>query len=161
MEQRTAWTVRYAAREDLPRVNELRAMVSALHAAGRPDIFRAGFCEELRERAAQALDAPGEDIVVVCAGERICGFAVVQYIERPESAYQCARRIYHIEEFGVDAAERRRGAATAMLAFCRNEAARMGFPGIELDVWAFNEDAQRFYEAAGFRTYRSFLELPL
>ena len=41
------------------------------------------------------------------------------------------------------------------------EAARLGFPGLELDVWSFNEDAQRFYESAGFRTYRSFLELPL
>ena len=159
--ERIDWTVRYAARADLARVNELRAMVSALHAAGRPDIFRAGFCAELAARAGQALDAPNEDIMVVCAGQQVCGVAVVQYIIRPESAYQCARRIYQIEEFGVDAAYRRRGAATALIEFCRREAAQKGFPGIELDVWAFNEDAQRFYEAMGFRTYRSFLELPL
>ena len=35
----------------------------------------------------------------------------------------------------------------------------MQFPRVELDVWAFNEDAQRFYEAIGFRTYRSLMEL--
>ena len=155
------WTVRYAAQDDLARVNKLRAMVSALHAAGRPDIFRPGFCEALAAQAAQALDAPKEDIVVACTGAQVCGFALVQYVDRPESAYQHARRIYHIEEFGVDAAYRRRGAATAMIGFCRREAARLGFPGLELDVWSFNEDAQRFYESAGFRTYRSFLELPL
>ena len=159
--ERIDWTVRYAERADLTRVNELRAMVSALHAAGRPDVFRTGFCEELAARAGQVLDAPNADIAVVCAGKQVCGFAMVQYVDRPESAYQCARHIYHIEEFGVDAAYRRRGAATALMEFCRREAARKGFPGIELDVWAFNEDAQRFYEAMGFRTYRSFLELPL
>lgn len=83
----------------------------------------------------------------------------MQYIDRPASAYQCARRFYHIEEFGVDAAFRRRGVGAALLAFCKQEAARMQFPRVELDVWAFNEDAQRFYEAIGFRTYRSLMEL--
>ena len=104
------WTVRYAARDDLARVNELRAMVSALHAAGRPDIFRPGFCEALAARAAQALDAPKEDIVVACAGAQVCGFALVQYVDRPESAYQHARRIYHIEAWTplIAAAARRR-----------------------------------------------------
>ena len=37
-------TVRYADRAELPRVNELRKMVNELHANGRPDIFRPGFC---------------------------------------------------------------------------------------------------------------------
>ena len=40
--------VRRAMREELARVNALREEVSALHAAGRPDIFRADFCEALR-----------------------------------------------------------------------------------------------------------------
>ena len=41
--------VRYAKFDELPRVNELRRAVSELHAEGRPDIFRPGFCEELRQ----------------------------------------------------------------------------------------------------------------
>ena len=93
------WTVRYAARDDLARVNELRAMVSALHAAGRP-IFSAPASARwprrphrrwTRRRKTSWSPAPG----------RRCGFALVQYVDRPESAYQHARRIYHIEEFGV------------------------------------------------------------
>ena len=42
-------SVRYAKREDLVRVNELRKMVNDLHIENRPDIFRPGFCEEIRE----------------------------------------------------------------------------------------------------------------
>ena len=102
-------TVRYAERTELDRVNELRQMVNALHAAGRPDIFRPDFCEELRQSVYRAQEAPDADVIVACLDGVVCGFAVVQYMDRPASAYQCARRYYHIEEFGVDAAFRRRG----------------------------------------------------
>ena len=50
---------------------------------------------------------------------------------------------------------------TALLRFCQAEAERRGFDRLELDVWSFNEDAQKFYEAVGFQAYRSHLELPL
>ncbi len=73
--------VRYAAREDLPRVNELRQQVSELHAAGRPDIFRPGFCEALQQHVYQLFDAPEFDVLVACVGETICGFAA--YVNRP------------------------------------------------------------------------------
>lgn len=151
--------VRYAARSELPRVNELRQMVSGLHAAGRPDIFRPGFCEELRQHVYEAFDSPQYDVVVVCLDGTICGFAVVQYIDKPESAYMRAQRFYHIEEFGVDEKFRRLGAGTALLDFCRAESKRRNFDRLTLDVWAFNETTQKFYESAGFRSYRNYLEL--
>ena len=44
-----AVNVRFARREDLDRVNELRKQVNALHVAGKPDVFRPGFCSELRD----------------------------------------------------------------------------------------------------------------
>lgn len=70
----------------------------------------------------------------------------------------CARRIYHIEEFGVDSDFRRRGVGSALIGFCRSEAARTGFGRISLDVWSFNESALKFYESLGFRTSRSYME---
>ena len=151
--------VRYALPEELGRINELRAMVSALHAEGRPDIFRPGFCDELRALAGKAMQSPDLDVIAAVLDGEVCGFAVARYINRPESAYMCARRIYHIEEFGVDEAFRRRGAASALVGFCRGEAARLGFDRIELDVWSFNDGARSFYENAGFHEFRSFMEL--
>ena len=44
---------RFAKEEDLPRVNELRKQVNDLHVAGRPDIFKPGFSEELLRFGAQ------------------------------------------------------------------------------------------------------------
>ena len=42
----------------------------------------------------------------------------------------------------------------------KEEAKKRGMTRIELDVWAFN-DAIRFYEAEGFKTFRTFLEMEL
>lgn len=151
-------TVRYAKREEMEAVNRLRRSVSELHAQGRPDIFRAGFCEELQRHAYDAFASEKADVIVAEIDETVCGFALVQYIDRPASPYCCACRFYHIEEFGVDAAYRRRGAATAIMEFCRREAEKKGFARLELDVWAFNAEAMKFYEAIGFRPYRFFME---
>lgn len=153
-------TVRYAERAELPRVNELRKMVNELHSNGRPDIFRPGFCVELQQHVYQVFDSDAADVIVALADGVVCGFAIAEYIDRPESPYNCARRFYHIEEFGVDASCRRKGVATALIDFCRREAARMRFERIELDVWSFNEEALKFYEAVGFQTYRCLMELP-
>lgn len=47
-------TVRFAAENELARVNELREQVSRLHAENRPDVFRSDFCNELRQIAKNA-----------------------------------------------------------------------------------------------------------
>lgn len=108
-------TVRCANFDDLPRVNELRRTVSELHAEGRPDIFRPGLCEELRQRVYTLFDAPQYDVIVACLDGEICRFAIVQYVDRLESAYMYAQHFYHIEEFGVDEKYRRHGIGTALL----------------------------------------------
>ena len=81
-------TVRFAAENELARVNELREQVSRLHAENRPDVFRPDFCNELRQIAKKR--------------------------------------------------KRER---------------------LEPDVWSFNRDAVRFCEAAGFETYRQYMEV--
>lgn len=156
--EQQAPAIRYAARDELPRVNALRRMVSELHAAGRPDMFRPGFCGELQQRIYEMYDAPQYGVIAACLDGTLCGFAVVQYVDKPASAYMRAQRLIHIEEFGVDPAFRRRGVGTALLSFCRSEAKRRGFDRVTLDVWAFNKTALAFYESAGFHPYRSYLE---
>ena len=97
-------------------------------------------------------------MIVACVENEPRGFAVVQYIDKPESAYMRAQHFYHIEEFGVDERYRRCGIGTALLCFCKAQAKNRGFDRVTLDVWTFNESAQKFYAAAGFQPYRCFLE---
>ena len=153
--------VRYAKRDELECVNKMRAEVNELHVNGRPDIFRPGFCAELQQHIYDVFDSDKADIIVAECGGTLYGFVVAEYIARPESAYNNARSFYHIEEFGVDAAFRRMGVASAIVEFCKGEAKAKGYNRIELDVWEFNDGAIQFYEAAGFQTYRRLMQLDL
>lgn len=151
--------VRLATDADLERINELRQQVNRLHVEGRPDIFRPGFCDELRDRARTLLSSPGHDILVCEREGAICGMACVDYVVKPESPYGREQRFYHVEELGVDAAWRRQGVARELTDFMRADARRRGLDRIVLDVWEFNDEALVFYDAMGFKTFRRMLEL--
>ena len=151
--------VRPARRDELGRVNELRSMVNDVHVQGRPDIFRPGFCEELQAHIYEEFDGENSDVIVATVDGEIAGFATVQYIRRPETPYTLARDFYRVEEFGVDAAYRRQGVATALVDYIRRDAREKGFNRIELDAWAFNEGALTFYENVGFKVFRWYFEM--
>lgn len=153
--------VRFAEERDIPRINELRRQVSELHAAGRPDVFKPGFCQELRDRAYTLLRGEKSDILVAERDGVICGIASIEYLHRLESPYCHPRDVYYVTEFGVDEAYRRRGVGRELMDFMEADARAKGFPRIELDMWAFNQTAQAFYEALGFRTMRLFMERDL
>lgn len=153
--------VRFAEEGDLPQVNELRRQVSDLHAKGRPDIFKPGFCQELQDRGHEMWRAEDSDVIVAEREGVVCGMACVEYLIRAESAYAQERKTYYVTEFAVDEAYQRRGVGRELLAFLREDARKRGFSRMELDVWEFNAGARDFYEALGFHTFRRFMEWDL
>ncbi len=153
--------VRFARESDLDRVNDLRMQVNALHVEGRPDIFRPGFCDELRDYVRVIMSDPQKSIVVAEKDGRVCGFAVLNHIVRPENPYMFVRDYLDIDEFGVDEKDRRKGIASAMIRFIRDYGRKEGFRRLELNMWSFNRGALAFYEAAGFQTYRRYMEMDL
>ena len=146
--------VRFAQESELGRVNELRRQVNDLHAAGRPDLFRPEFSRELQDFIRVIWDDPGKKILVAEQAGTVCGYAVLHLVHKPESPSKLERDYLDIDEFGVDEAFRRQGAATAMIDFIRAYAKEQGFRRIELNMWEFNRDALAFYAAVGFSTYR-------
>ncbi len=153
--------VRFANEQDLDRINAIRAQVSAVHAAGRPDIFKPGFCQELQDRAGELLRGENSRVLVAERDGAVCGMASVEYLVRQESAYCRERRTYYVTEFGVDGAFRRQGVGRELLAFMRKDALDRGFARMELDVWTFNAAAVEFYETVGFQTFRQYMEWDL
>ena len=152
-------TVRPAASEELARVNEIRRYVNDVHVAGRPDTFRPGFSRELEQILYKRFETENWNILVAVLDGQIIGFASVEYLDRPESPYNLARKMYHVEEFGVDPNFHRKGAASALVEYMKRDAAQRGYPRIELDMWEFNQGALAFYENVGFQTYRRYMEL--
>lgn len=153
--------IRFAREEDLDGVNVLRRQVNDLHVAGKPEVFKPGFCDELRDYVYAIFADPEQRIVVAGESGEICGFAILHHIVRPENPFMFVRDFLDIDEFCVDEGHRRQGIASAMIAFIRDWAKENGFARLELNMWEFNRDALAFYEAAGFTTFRRYMEMML
>ena len=151
--------IRFAKENELVRVNELRKQVNDLHVEGKPEVFKAGFNDELRDYIYNIWDDPEQEIVVADLDGTICGFAVLHHIVKPATPFMYERDFIDIDEFCVDKDYRRQGVASEMITFIRNYAKEKGFNRIELNMWEFNQDALAFYEAVGFKTYRRYMEM--
>ena len=150
--------VRYAKREELESVNKIRKQVNEVHVKGRSDVFREDGWQVIEPLVYKRFDEESSGVIVAAIEEEIVGFAVVQYIVRPESPFKKEQRFFHIEEFGVDENHRRKGIATALIDFVKEDAKKRGFHRVELDMWEFNAEALAFYESVGFRTMRRYME---
>ena len=151
--------IRFAKENELVRVNELRKQVNDLHVEGKPEVFKAGFNDELRDHIYNIWDDPEQEIVVADLDGTICGFAVLHHIVKPATPFMYERDFIDVDEFCVDKDYRRQGVASEMITFMRNYAREKGFNRIELNMWEFNQDALAFYEAVGFKTYRRYMEM--
>ncbi len=150
---------RFAKEEELPRINEGSKQVNDLHISGRPDIFKPGFSPELRDYLYTIWNDPKQEIVVDEREGMICGFAVLNHITKPENPFMFVRDYLDIDEFCVDQACRRQGAAREMIDYIKAYAREKGFSKIELNMWEFNQGALACYEALGFSTYRRYMEM--
>lgn len=158
---KTSVIVRFARNDELEKVNVLRKQVNDLHAAGVPDVFKQGFCDELRDYIYAIWDDPNKQIVIAEQNGNICGYAVLNHIVRPENPFMYIRDFLDIDEFGVDEKHWRQGIASAMIAFICDYAKAEGFCRIELNMWEFNRGALAFYETEGFSTYRRYMEMKI
>ncbi|MBQ8031083.1 MAG: GNAT family N-acetyltransferase [Butyrivibrio sp.] len=109
--------VRFAKENELGRVNELRKQVNDIHVEGKPDVFKPGFGQELRDFIKVIWNDPEQEIVVVEDDGVICGFAVLHHINKPENPFMKERDFIDIDEFCVDKDHRRKGAASEMVSF--------------------------------------------
>ena len=111
----------------------------------------------------EELDAvcPDKEILVAEEAGVLLGFAILHRVHKPENPFIYPRDYLDIDEFGVDAAHRRQGIATALVNYLRDYARAQGFDRVELNMWEFNREALAFYEGAGFTTYRRYLEMKL
>ena len=158
-EQSKQIIIRFAKESELVRVNELRKLVNDLHVEGKPEIFRAGFNDELRDFIYKIWKDPEQKIVVAELNGVVCGFAVLHHIHRPENPFMLERDFMDVDEFCVDKEYRRQGIATKMMSFIRNYTKEKGIKRLELNMWEVNQDALAFYEAVGFKTYRRYMEM--
>ena len=153
--------IRFAKEDELDRINELRKQVNDVHVEGKPEVFKPGFGPELRDYIHEIWNDPEKEIIVADKDGKICGFAILNHINRPENPFMKERDFLDVDEFCVDEACRRQGIASELIGFIKKHAKKRGFSRIELNMWEFNQGALAFYEAAGFETYRGYMEMKI
>ncbi|MEE0930232.1 MAG: GNAT family N-acetyltransferase [Acutalibacteraceae bacterium] len=151
--------IRSATLEEAEKVNEIREQVLQVQVNGRRDIFKSCFNNDLKNYIYKFYENENAD-VLICERDRIiCGFACVEFVNKPESPYSYSRKYFHIEEFGVHKNCRRQGVGTELFEYIKQLANKNGYTRLELDMWEFNTGALKFYESVGFKTYRRYMEI--
>lgn len=153
--------IRLANINDKNAVNNIRKQVHLLHAAARPDIFKQEFCGELADRFDYYLQENEYSVAVYCIDDKIVGFVVLKRVCQTANPYNIERNFLLVEELGVDCEYRRRGIGAGLIEYAKDYAIERGFSRIQLDMWAFNVSAEKFYLSQGFDTYRKYMEIKL
>ena len=154
--------IRFAIDDDLPGIRSMLGQVLALHAEGRPDIFRAG-TRKYSDEEILALIADDERPLFVAVAEdaapgELMGYAICKVEDyRASNNHQPIRTLY-IDDFVVDEAVRGRHVGSALFEYVKDWAREQGFYNVTLNVWECNPGARAFYEAMGMRVMETEME---
>lgn len=140
-------------RADLTHLNDivrLNRVVQDLHAAQEPQCFRPFDAAAVTHFLQQALQEPSVIVLLAVDGEKPMGYVLLRMHDRPGNAYALPRKFIDLEQIAVDPDARKRGVGTALIDESFAAAKSLGYTDVELSVWHFNEEAQRFFRRMGF-----------
>ena len=151
--------IRIGTLEDVEVVNIIRKEVNDLHVKNEPSIFK-GFSFELQEHVKEYVGNLEEKILLVYENDgEICGYAMLEFITKPENSYIHELKFLKIEELGVSHKHRGRGFGKEIIIKVKEIAKEKGYNQIQLDAWTFNESALKFYLKNGFQTFREYFRM--
>lgn len=151
--------VRRAVAGDLHAIGRLLLQVCAVHAAGRPDLFRAGGRKYSDAELGRILSDDSTPVFVVCREDgEVCGHAFCVVEERAGGGAMRPCRTLYVDDICVDERARGRHVGTALYNHVVAWADERGFYNVTLNVWSCNPGALRFYEAMGMKPYKVGME---
>jgi ribosomal protein S18 acetylase RimI-like enzyme len=142
--------IRAASAGDVEAIAALNTEVQELHFASRPDQFRTARVEEIAPWITELLHNPSARLWVAELGGAVVGYVVTLVRERPENPFCPARTWWEIDNLGVQAKHRRGGIGRALVSHVVDEARARGIRDLELQAWAFNQNAQQAFRSLGF-----------
>ena len=154
--------VRRAKDEDLPGVTSLLRQVLEVHAAGRPDLFRAGTRKYTDEELLVIFADDARPVFVAVEGGAAPGevlghaFCEVQDF-RLSNNMQPILSLY-VDDICVDERARGRHVGTALYRRVVEHARELGCHNLTLNVWSCNPGARAFYDAMGLVPQKTCLE---
>lgn len=155
--------IRKAEAKDAPRVLELLKEIVKLHHEGRPDIFSGARPKYDIPALLEKFRKEDERIFVsVDENDRVNGYVMCLLEEKDDPFFtQRPYRTLYVDDLCVDKSARGSGVGRALMHRATEEARALGCYNLDLNVWACNEDAIRFYEKIGMQKQRQYMEIIL
>ena len=144
--------IRRAEPGDCDAVAMLNRDIQQEHAEAYPHLFKPASDETLTASAfAVLLNDPAATTLVVVDDEAVTGYVLAREIERTDTPYRFAHRVLYIDQLCVVWSARRKGHGRRLMEAMKSVAMERGISHLELDTWAFNDEARRFFREQGFR----------
>lgn len=150
--------IRRAEAGDLAGVHRLLEQVLAVHAEGRPDLFRAGTRKYTDEELLGIFADDARPVFVAVEGGAVLGHAFCELNDYRQSNNMQRILSLYIDDICVDEKSRGRHVGTALYRHVLDYARELGCHNVTLNVWECNPGARAFYEAMGMSVQKTCLE---
>ena len=141
--------VEIAKIEDVSVIAEIAYQTGKKHEEILPNYFRKSNAEGQRGYLQEAIESQYSEVFKAAVDGKIVGYLVL-YIWDQDEKYFVYPEIGYIGSIGVDEKYRCQGIGTQLMHFAENWCKEHNIGEIELDVFAFNDGAARFYERLGY-----------
>lgn len=141
-------SIRKMTLEDYDQAKDLVYQVHELHYKNRPDIYNDGNPLPFAYFETQVKKEDGFNYVYE-ENQKICGLIIASKNTTRNIPISKKRTIYFIEDIVVDKKSRRKGIGKKLYNYLKQKAEEDNADSVELNVWAFNENALEFYKSLG------------
>lgn len=132
-------------KEELKKIIPVFQEVHELHAKNRPDVFKNS------ELSLENLEEFYSDInLIACENDMVVAFLFASIKEIKEGTLNRPLQIISIDEFGVKKEYQHQNIGRKLIQKVEEIATNKKISRLELGVWGFNTNAQKFYEKMGF-----------
>ena len=151
--------IRPATKEDINGIIGLLYQVHAVHAKGRPDIFKTGGIKYTEENVKEILNNENTPVFVLTDEENtVLGYSFCEIKITEEDTSVNRRKTLYIDDLCVDENARGQHVGTKIYEYVVEYAKSISCDSITLNVWDFNESAKIFYEKRGLKPLKTVME---
>ncbi len=150
-----------AEEKHIPGMIELLKQVGQVHHLGRPDLFRAGAQKYNEEDLQKLLWDESRPIFIAEDDSKVLGYGFCILKITKNDPVLADHTTLYIDDLCVDESCRGRHIGKAVYAHIVDYAKALGYDSVTLNVWAFNENAKRFYESLGMKPQKIGMEMLL
>ena len=151
--------IRPATKEDINGITSLLYQVHAVHAKGRPDIFKSGGIKYTEKDIEELLRNENTPIFVLTNEENsVLGYSFCEIKLTEEDTSVRRRKTLYIDDLCVDENARGQHIGTKIYEYVVEYAKSISCDSITLNVWDYNESAKKFYEKRGLKPLKTVME---